>query len=455
MRPETSFRSFSRHLPQVPSLGTQDDGPPWLWRLASHLSPSCSSAAARGLNVPCSFLPCLAFALSPPSVSYSFLRPQLSSHLLCAAPSDLPSHVCSPGILVLISRLCDVQTLHEHWAWGRGGDWCCRHIALNHTSILWFAEEPGTSAGAMRGEQCMPFPPSLHLKQGKSLTVWKRVWFSSWMSLKSRNPKISQLNAALSQPSSVQERRNGPTELAQRHENRKVFGRFMLTLTWVPLHLLLALDPNSVRPGTRLFGTARAALSSLVYIFASHASLCPLWGWRSQLLSFLVPRCSAWRPVRIWNVCWQALSLPLCLGTRYSLAWRSLLLQKVEGIEVNFCILFKCPEVPGAPFPFCRGFADHSWKTWTFQTLLTSFSKFVVVQWPSHVRRFVTPWTVHTRPPCPSLSPSLPKFMFIASMMPSSHLILWCPLLLLPSVFPSIRDFSDASAVYISKFRCF
>ena len=96
------------------------------------------------------------------------------------------------------------------------------------------------------------------------------------MSLKSRNPKISQLNAALSQPSSVQERRNGPTELAQRHENRKVFGRFMLTLTWVPLHLLLALDPNSVRPGTRLFGTARAALSSLVYIFASHASLCPL-----------------------------------------------------------------------------------------------------------------------------------------------------------------------------------
>ena len=42
-----------------------------------------------------------------------------------------------------------------------------------------------------------------------------------------------------------------------------------------------------------------------------------------------------------------------------------------------------------------------------------------------------------------------PKYMSIASVMPSSHLILWCPLLLLPSVFPSIRDFSNESAVRI------
>ena len=38
---------------------------------------------------------------------------------------------------------------------------------------------------------------------------------------------------------------------------------------------------------------------------------------------------------------------------------------------------------------------------------------------------------------------SLPKFMSIALVMPSSHLILWHPLLLLPSIFPSIRDFSN------------
>ena len=48
-----------------------------------------------------------------------------------------------------------------------------------------------------------------------------------------------------------------------------------------------------------------------------------------------------------------------------------------------------------------------------------------------------------------TISQSLLKFMSIKSVMSSSHLILWCPLLLLPSVFPSIRDFSNESAVHI------
>ena len=39
--------------------------------------------------------------------------------------------------------------------------------------------------------------------------------------------------------------------------------------------------------------------------------------------------------------------------------------------------------------------------------------------------------------------------MFFASVMPSSHLILWCPLFLLPSIFPSIRDFSNEMSVHI------
>ena len=48
-----------------------------------------------------------------------------------------------------------------------------------------------------------------------------------------------------------------------------------------------------------------------------------------------------------------------------------------------------------------------------------------------------------------TISRSLPKFMSIASVMQSSHLILWCSLLLLPSIFPSIKDFSNESAVHI------
>ena len=52
----------------------------------------------------------------------------------------------------------------------------------------------------------------------------------------------------------------------------------------------------------------------------------------------------------------------------------------------------------------------------------------------------------HARPPCPW---SLPKLMSIESVMPSNHLILCRPLLLLPSIFPSIRVFSNESALYI------
>ena len=72
----------------------------------------------------------------------------------------------------------------------------------------------------------------------------------------------------------------------------------------------------------------------------------------------------------------------------------------------------------------------------------------VIVQSPSCVRLFVTPWSAaHKAPLSLTISWSLPKFMFIALVMPSSHLILWCPLLL--SIFPSIRYFSSESAVHI------
>ena len=56
----------------------------------------------------------------------------------------------------------------------------------------------------------------------------------------------------------------------------------------------------------------------------------------------------------------------------------------------------------------------------------------------------------HTRHPCPSPnSQSSPKPMSIESVMPSNHLILCHPLLLLPSIFPSIRVFSNESALHI------
>ena len=55
----------------------------------------------------------------------------------------------------------------------------------------------------------------------------------------------------------------------------------------------------------------------------------------------------------------------------------------------------------------------------------------------------------HTRPPCPSPTPGLPKPMSIESVKPSSHLILCRPLLLLPPVPPSIRVFSNESTLHM------
>ena len=55
----------------------------------------------------------------------------------------------------------------------------------------------------------------------------------------------------------------------------------------------------------------------------------------------------------------------------------------------------------------------------------------------------------HTRLPCPSSSPSLLKLVSIESVMPSSHLALCHPPLLLPAIFPSIRVFFNESSLHI------
>ena len=68
------------------------------------------------------------------------------------------------------------------------------------------------------------------------------------------------------------------------------------------------------------------------------------------------------------------------------------------------------------------------------------------VQLLSHVQLFVTSWTAaHQASVSIANSWSLLKLMFIESVMPSSHLILCHPLLLLPSIFPGIRVFSNVS----------
>ena len=72
------------------------------------------------------------------------------------------------------------------------------------------------------------------------------------------------------------------------------------------------------------------------------------------------------------------------------------------------------------------------------------------VQLLSHVQLFATPWTAaHQASLSITNSRSLLKLMFIESVMSSNHLILCRPLLLLPSIFPSIRLFSNESVLHI------
>jgi len=97
------------------------------------------------------------------------------------------------------------------------------------------------------------------------------------------------------------------------------------------------------------------------------------------------------------------------------------------------------------------GFKPEFWvnfECYSFSTTCLLGTQFSSVQLLSRVRLFVTPWTA-ARQASLSItnSRSLPKLMPIELLMPSNHLVLCRPLLLLPSIFPSIRVFSNESAL--------
>ena len=101
-------------------------------------------------------------------------------------------------------------------------------------------------------------------------------------------------------------------------------------------------------------------------------------------------------------------------------------------------------------YHFCLAVCSCFWKyIWTLKweqesTLLHSSVQFSSVQ--SLIRLFATPWTAaHQASLSITNSRSLLKLMSIESVMPFSHLILCRPLLLPPSIFPSIRVFSNES----------
>ena len=99
------------------------------------------------------------------------------------------------------------------------------------------------------------------------------------------------------------------------------------------------------------------------------------------------------------------------------------------------------------------------WKEDSFSGRWLSLSshsvQFSSVQSLSRVQLFATPWTTACQASLSiTNSRSPPKPISIVSVMPSSHLILCHPLLLLPSIFPSIRVFSNESVLHIRWPKC-
>ena len=115
-----------------------------------------------------------------------------------------------------------------------------------------------------------------------------------------------------------------------------------------------------------------------------------------------------------------------------------LLLQKSSWIQRNY------NADKYSYFPTYLGLASSKEILFSCQICSVQFSRSVV---PDSSRAHELQ---HTRPPCPS--PTLgspPRLLSIESVMPSNHLIFCRPLLLLPSIFPSIRVFSNESALRI------
>ena len=103
----------------------------------------------------------------------------------------------------------------------------------------------------------------------------------------------------------------------------------------------------------------------------------------------------------------------------------------------------------------CRLIMDPSLvfhRTWGLWVNVCKLLFVVAVQSLSRVWLFVTPWTAACQAsPSITISWSLFKLLSIESVIPSSHLILCRPLLLLPSIFPSIRVFFNESALFIRR----
>ena len=110
-------------------------------------------------------------------------------------------------------------------------------------------------------------------------------------------------------------------------------------------------------------------------------------------------------------------------------------------------LVAKSEEATANPLNLVHGFSVWSWLIWLYNRDPKSFSS---VQSLSRVWLFVIPWIAARQASLSIINSHISlRLMSIKSVMPSNHRILSRPLLLLPSVFPSIRVFSSESVLLI------
>ena len=123
---------------------------------------------------------------------------------------------------------------------------------------------------------------------------------------------------------------------------------------------------------------------------------------------------------------------------------------RIQGqmVPILHCVLIPTTKV--WPYSWWDSVPHHNSTQVLFLFLYAPVNFVLSLQSLSPIRLFATPWTAACQASL-SITNSLssPKAISIEPVMPSSHLILCCPLLLLSSIFPSIRVFSNKSALHI------
>ena len=203
-------------------------------------------------------------------------------------------------------------------------------------------------------------------------------------------------------------------------------------------------------PGAQMVKNPLAMLETWVQPLAWEDPLEKGTATHSRILAWRIPRTHGLTKSQPWlsNFHFHHMLARLCsksVKLDFSSMW-------TENFQMYKLDLEKAeePKIKLPPFIGLWKKQENSRKTFISVSLTTlmSLSVFSSVQLLSHVQLFETPWiTARQASLSISNSQSLLKLMSIKSVMPSSHLILCRPLLLLPPVPPSIRVFSNESAL--------